>query len=75
MYEFHNSWGNYLDIKLSYFNSRLTSVLNIHVLHVSNVSAEDSDRNTDYVPWIEGLYYFYIYDGKIVIAVLMQVDK
>ena len=65
MDEFHNSWESSLDIKLSYFNSGLTSVLNIHGLPGSNVSVESADKNTDTVSMIEGRYYVYIYDGKL----------
>ena len=65
MDEFHNSWESSLDIKLSYFNSRLTSVLNNNGLPGSNVSFEASEKNPDNAPRIEGRYSVYMYDGKL----------
>ena len=44
MDEFHNSWEISLDIKLSYFNPRVTSVLNIHGLPGINMSDEAKDK-------------------------------
>ena len=74
MYEFHNSQENYFDIKLSYFNSRLTSVLTIHDLPVSNVSVEAAEKNSDTAPRIEGRYYVYMYDGKLGMHVSTNFD-
>ena len=54
MNEFHNSWESYLDIKLSGFNSRLTSVFNSNGLPGSNMSVGVSDKNKDIAPRIEG---------------------
>ena len=65
MEEFHNSWESSLDIKLSYFNSIFTSVLNSYGLPLSNVSVEFSEKNTDNPPRIEGRYYVYMYNGKL----------
>ena len=44
MDEFHNSWESNLDIKLSYFNPRLTSVLNSLGLPGSNMLVEADDK-------------------------------
>ena len=56
MDEFQNPWESSLDIKLSDFNSRLASVLNIHGFPRSNVSVEADKQNTDTAPSIEGPY-------------------
>ena len=50
----------YIEIKLSYFNSRLTSTLNSHGFPGSNVSVEASGENSDNAPRIEGHYYVYM---------------
>ena len=65
MDEFHNSWESYLDIKISDFNSRLTSVFNRHGFPGSNVSVEAAEKNIDTAPSIEGRYSVYMYDGKL----------
>ena len=44
MDEFHNSWESYLDIKISDFNSRLTSVFNSHGFPDNNVSVEYAEK-------------------------------
>ena len=65
MDEFQNSWEISLDNKISYFNSRLTFILNRHGLSGINVSFEAVDKNTDIVPRIEGCYSVYMYGGKL----------
>ena len=45
MDEFHNSWESSLDIKLSHFNTKITSVLNIHGLPGSNALVEAAEKN------------------------------
>ena len=74
IHKFHNSWGISIDIKLSYFNSRLTSVLTIHDLPGSNVSVEAAEKNSDTAPRIEGRYYVYMYDGKLGMHVSTNFD-
>ena len=64
MDEFHNSWESSLDIKLSYFNSRLTSVLNSHGLPGSHVSVESDEKNIDTAPRVEDRYSVYMCYGK-----------
>ena len=54
-----------LEIKLSGFNSILTSVFNSNGLPGSNVSVGVSDKNKDIAPRIEGCKYAYMYDGKL----------
>ena len=56
MDKFHNSWESYIDIKLSYFNSRLNSVFISNGLPGSNVSVETAEKNTDTAPSIENRY-------------------
>ena len=74
MDEFHNSWESSLDIKLSYFNTKITSVLNIHGLPGSNALVEAAEKKSDTVPRIEGRYYVYMYDGKLGMHVPANVD-
>ena len=52
MDEFHNSREVSIDMQLSYFYSRLTSIFNSHGLLGSNVSVEDYEQNKDTAPRI-----------------------
>ena len=74
MDKFHNSWESYLDIKLSYINSRLTSVSNSHCLPGSNVPVEAAEKNSDNAPSIEDCYSVYMYDVKLGIHVPAYFD-
>ena len=74
MDEFQNSWEISLDIKISYFNSLLSCSFNSHGVSVSNVSVKDVGKNIYTAPSIEGRYYVYIYDGKLVMHILAHFD-